>query len=44
MKHYLQFLLALAFAGIFVKKLSWKGWVAVGFGVFAYIMYCWRQG
>ena len=44
MKHYLWFVLALAFAGIFLKRVSWKGWTVIGGLIFGYVMYCWKQG
>jgi hypothetical protein len=41
MKYDMQFLFILVGVGLLSKKLSWKGWFALGVFVFAYVMYNW---
>lgn len=43
MKFDLQLLLLFVGVGLFTKKLSWKGWLAVGVLVFVWMMWNWKH-
>lgn len=39
-----QVLFILVAIGLLTKRLSWKGWFAVGLFMFSWLIFCWKKG